>query len=263
MNKVIDYSQVSVKDKLNLLSCGYIGKYFASKNRNPNDIACIIVQFLLYIWKFDIVHFEYCCNRYTKSNGHGISNDGKTVRCDCVSDGIWSHRCYSLYRVSFGMKPNSGIYEIRMKIDAINNDNHWSAIGITIAGIDDTRNYWGFNNKYLGWSSFGPCANKSFLNMKNGLLIGATSGGLDVQDNIFIKSKFMYKSNNQYYKNGLPNIKTGDTIIMKYDSNNRILSFYKSNDVKLDAQISNLPNDKTLYWFAGRYSTELSVTSIE
>ena len=266
-NKNQDYSQISAKDKLDLISCGYIRKYFATRNRNPNDIACVIVKFLFNDWKFD--YFRHSCDHYKKSSVHGIYNNGKTARCDCDVGPFGA--CHSLYRVSHGMKPNSGIYDIRMKVDEINSDNCWSAIGITTATYDygcsplGTLNCWSYKDDCIGWSSFDYdkkdwCYTAPYSNMKNGLLVGSSSYGEKVQDNIFIQSKFVYQSNNKFYKDGLPYIKNGDTIIMKYDSNNNILSFYKLNDNKLNAQISNLPKDKILYWFVGRYSQQLSVT---
>ena len=204
---------------------------------------------------------------------HGIHNNGKTAYCSCDDIGIDS--CHSIYRVSFGMEPNSGIYEIRMKIDEISSCNRWSAIGTTTDTncnelILDYSTYWGFSDGCIGWSSFNKkdfsaavdTSAITFSNMKNGLFLGSRGWGTNTQENIFIKSKFMYKSNNEYYKNELPYIKTGDRIIMKYDSNNNVLSFFKSNDVKLNAQISNLPKDQILYWFVGRFSQQLSVTIV-
>ena len=220
-----------------------------------------------------LLNFYCIIGKFSKSSAHGIYNNGKTILCDCDENDFWHNACYSLYRISFGMKPNSGIYQIRMKIDEINNVNRWSAVGITIESIDDekldkdyySRNYWGYSNNYIGWSSYHVIRYAKIIscsNMKNGLLIGASNSGQNVQDNIFIKSKFLYKSNNQYYENGLPNINNGDTIIIKYDSNNSILSFYKTNDAKLNAQISKLPKNKTFYWFAGRYSRQFSVAIV-
>ena len=108
-----------------LLSCGFIGEYFASKNLNPKHIATIILKFLDNDWKFD--YFETSCTEYKKTlYDYGIFNNGKTVKCDCHVD----YCCYSLYRISLGMHPNSGIYDIKMKIDEINTKDRWSAIGI-------------------------------------------------------------------------------------------------------------------------------------
>ena len=251
----------SDKDVLHLLSCGYICKYFATKNINVKDIACIVVKFLFNDWKFD--YLEHSCNQLNnKSNLHATYNNGKNATSDC--DG--GHRCYSLHRVSFGMAPNSGIYDIKMKIDKIGSSKRWSAIGITCDNYQSKPSeycpYWGYSNDYVGWSSYRNGYNNTYSNMINGLLFGARNG-IDIENNIFIKSKFVYKSNNQFYKEGLPYIKTGDTIIIKYNSNSSILSFFKANDSKLNAQICNLPKDKTFYWFVGTFAQKFSVTIVQ
>lgn len=78
-------------------------------------------------WKFD--YFETSCWKYKdeKSKNHGIYNNDQTAKCDCST----SYCCYSLYRISPEMSPNSGIYDIELKIDDINDHDPWSAIGIT------------------------------------------------------------------------------------------------------------------------------------
>ena len=95
---------------------------------------------------------------------------------------------------------------------------------------------------------------------KNGLLYGYDS--IYEKNNIFKKSNFIYKSNNQYYAKSLPSIFAGDIIKLQYDSNNSTLSFYKSNDDKLDCSIINLPKDKTFYWIVGHSFGEMSVTIV-
>ena len=250
---------ISGENGLYLLSCGYIRPYFGAKNRNPKDIGYIITKLLYEDWKFD--YFETSC--YSgHGDTHGIYNDSKTAKCDCLDT---DHSCYSFYRVSCGMNPNSGIYDIKMRIDDIKNGKRWSAIGITCntdKQVDSyNSDYWGYLNDHIGWSSFDHSRefySSTFRHMQNGLLCCAPFG--KENENIFVKNKFVYTSQNQFYKKQLPHIKTGDTIIMRYDSNNHILSFYKSNDLKLNAQISNLPKDKTFYWFAGRFCGEFSVT---
>ena len=81
--------------------------------------------------------------------------------------------------------------------------------------------------------------------------------------NIFVKSKYVYKSNNKCYQERLPHIESGDIIILRYDSDNNILSFCKSNDDKLDASITNLPKNKTFYWIVGHHDKRMSVTICE
>ena len=43
----------SHKGRLHLVSCGYLRKYFNTKNANPKDIAKIIESFLYVDWKFN------------------------------------------------------------------------------------------------------------------------------------------------------------------------------------------------------------------
>ena len=124
--------------------------------------------------------------------------------------------------------------------------------------MSTTIEYWGYLDEYIGWSTYNAPHHR-FANLQHGFLLGKKEKKMD---NIFIKSNFEYKSNNQFYKKKLPNIKTGDTIIMKYDSNDHVLSFYKSNDAKLNSKIVNLPSDKTFYWFVGRFCDILSVTIV-
>ena len=80
--------------------------------------------------------------------------------------------------------------------------------------------------------------------LPNGLYCGFSE--LSTKNNIFRRNNFVYKSNNEYYKDRLPPIKSSDIIILSYDSNNGILSFGKENDDgKLTAQIYNLPKGNT------------------
>ena len=69
-------------------------------------------------WKFDYC-YDYR-NRGTKFSTHGIENYGKTVTCNCYSDGEWLLNCHCFFATfSFGMKPQSGKYKIKFKIDRI------------------------------------------------------------------------------------------------------------------------------------------------
>ena len=243
------------KDKLHLVSCGYLREYCISRNTNPKDIAQIIAMFLYVGWTFD-----YC---YEKAGSdHGIYENGKTVKCDSLA-------CFCFYRVSYGMVPNSGIYNIKFKIDRIRSDNIYkcNAIGMT-CNTDDTNNsvsggkYWYCSHDYIAWSTFDHDNQlQDHQNLPNGLLCGYAKTYQD--NNIFIKSKFIYKSNNQHYKQGLPPVKPNDTIILQYDSNNNSLSFFKSNNDKLNSSIINLPKGKTFYWIVGHSTREMSVTIVE
>ena len=72
----------ATKEKLHVLSCGYLRQYFSSRNRNPVDIAQIIVTFLDNDWKFD--YFYDNLNKGPKV--HGIKNNGKLPSGECIAD---------------------------------------------------------------------------------------------------------------------------------------------------------------------------------
>ena len=239
---------VLTKEELHVLSCGYLRKYLNGKNINPDHIAQIIVVFLHIDWKLDYFHDYYDIIMKTRAD-HGIDSNGKTIKCQ----GFGSSFCACFSRVSFPMIPNSGIYTIKIKIDKID-IGLANAVGMT-CNTDDTNNsqsawkYWYYSYDYIAWStsSEGHC-------LAYGLRDRYQS------KNIFTLSKFVYKSNNEYYKERLPPIQSGDTIILQYDSDKNILSFFKSNDDKLNASIINLPKNKTFYWIAGHSGDELSMT---
>ena len=248
------------RERLHLLACGFLRKYFNEKNTNPKDIAQIIIKFLPVDWKFEYF-YDYDNRTETKQKRkkyHGIYDDGKTIKC---SEHL---NCPCFYRVSFAMIPNSGIYSIKIKIDHVGKDDSRNAIGIT-CNTHETNNSlkeenWYLSDDYIAWTAWNnPYNNKDKL--KHGLLCGYDKY-LQVT-NIFIQSKFVYKSNNEYYTTALPYIRTGDTVILQYDSNKNSLSFFKTNDKKLNAQITNLPKDKTFYWFIGHCFRVMSMTIID
>ena len=103
--------------------------------------------------------------------------------------------------------------------------------------------------------------NSKKMHVPNGLLCGYSK--YCQQRNIFTLSKFSYKSNNNYYKKKLPYIKTGDKVILQYDSNKNSLSFRNANDEKLDSSITNLPKDKTFYWIVGHSFGTMSMTIVD
>ena len=245
------------KASLHLISCGYLRKYFNEKNANPKDIAQIIVSYLYQDWKFEYFGDDdnYGENR-SKTEHHGIYNNGKTIKCND------EYYCFCFYRVSLPMIPNSGIYNIKFKCDKLNGNYQCNAIGITSNAHESNNsqsftNYWFYSQDYIAWSAFG----EEDDDLPNGLLCGFTA---DYQDkNIFVVTKSVYKSNNQYYKQRLPGFKTGDTIVLQYDSNNNRLSFFKSNDDKLNACITNLPKDKTFYWIVGHQYGLMEITIVQ
>ena len=134
----------SHESKLHLVSCGYLRKYFNTKNVNPKDIARIIVVFLHMDWRFDYFgdNTNYHENR-TKTEHHGIYNNGKTIECTHNS------YCICFYRISYGMTPNSGIYNIKFKIDRLDdNAVQCNAIGIT-CNTNETNNSKSVTNYWL------------------------------------------------------------------------------------------------------------------
>ena len=166
------------------------------------------------------------------------------------------------------MKPRSGKYEIKIKIDEICG---YSSNIVGIVSQHSKNNiiikHNGNNNRktlkwhhllydYIGWSARG---NKDNTYLPNGLCCGNNESSRT--NNIFRRNSFMYKSNNENYQTRLPPIKTGDIMILTYDSNNGILSFTKENDnSKLNAQIYNLPKGNTFYWFVGHIRGKMSLS---
>ena len=249
-----------------LVVFGYI-RHNITKDINPNDIATIIIEhFVLRIdWKFDYFYDH----EERGAETHGIDSNGKKLFCNCSYEAC---RCF-FCSYSFGMKPQSGKYDIKIKCDYIHND--WgNMIGIVSqhsknnkitqnSTNNDNDNYrlsW-YNqlNDYIGWSASDDKTDKW---LPNGLYCGAND--TSIENNIFRKNNFVYKSNNENYKQRLPEIEKGDIIHLSYDSNNGILSFSKENDNgKLDAQISNLPTINTYYWFVAHYYDEMRCNVIE
>ena len=213
-------------------------------------------------WKFD--YFYDWKNRGKEKGMHGIYDNGKTVICK------HDLYCQCFYRVSFGMKPNSGLYKIKIKINNVNNETRpGNIIGIT-SNTNETNNsqtkhnYWACSYDYIGWSSLDTNSNINFQNdpnVPNGLVCGGNDNYQP--QNIFVLSKYSYVSNNNWYKKQLPFIKSGDIVEMVYDSDNLELSFGKSNDQLLDSKIINVPKNQTFYWMVGHRYKPLSMTIVQ
>ena len=137
------------------------------------------------------------------------------------------------------MKPQSGKYKIKIKIDNINNDSKANTIGVisqdsknnTIIknnqNNDDYKTLEWYNQlyDYIGWSA---CSREDDTQLAYGLHCGRNKSSRN--NNIFRRNNFIYNSNNENYKDRFPWINSGDIITLSYDSNNGILSFYKEND---------------------------------
>ena len=254
------------KIRLYSLSCGYIKKYFNVKNIKSDDIGQIVFQFLSddVLWTFD------CSD---ESQKHKIENNGKTIKCRNCN---YKYNCY-FGTFSFGMKPQSGKYKIKFRIDKIFSNGYANIIGIisenskqngkSIQNQNKNGDYdiYKFTNRhwsndfydYIGWSA-DSYQDEDYL--PNGLFCGAYDSR---QDNIFRKNKFIYSSNNENYPTRLPGWQTDDIVVLEYDSHLSILSFSKENDNgKLDACIGNLPTNETFYWFVGHCQQSIDLTVV-
>ena len=214
-------------------------------------------------WKFNF-HYDY---RNQGSKIHGVENNGKTMKCD------WNDypSCHCFSSISnIGMKPNSGIYTIKIKInDVCNRTYSDNIIGITSEKYDNNHETINNNNEhynyrweeqlnYIGWSA---CDHENDSTTPNGLFCGYYD--TEQKHNIFRKNNFIYQSKNDNHKKRLPGFKTDDIIILSYNSTLNELSFYKENDNgKLDSCIANLPENMTFYWFVAHFDTKPMSISI-
>ena len=200
-------------------------------------------------WKFDyFFDFENHCAK----GSHGIKNGGKTIHCN-------EEYCCCFYRINTPMIANTGIYKIKLKIDKIG-ENWWNLVGMTSSTYktnnpDPQEQCWFYSSDCIGWTA------KSYANNRkcvNGIFCGAREDY--VQENIFVRNKFKYVSNNDANKDCIPRIKNKDVIILTYDSNLNILHLAKETDSSFDARLVHLPKYRTLYWFVGHYVRPLSMT---
>ena len=155
---------------------------------NPLDIANVVIKFLLENWKFDY-RYNYL-NRETTTM-HGIQNGGKTIKCNYSY--TLCYCCYSAF--SFGMKPQSGKYNIKFKINKISNLAWPNIVGITSENCENfdktasmtNNNTWQWFDQlfdYIGWSSSGDVNNQL---LPNGLYCG---------DNDYSRKNNIFRNNN-------------------------------------------------------------------
>ena len=245
---------------LRLLSCGYIRKYL-TRNVNPSDIGSIVAKFLFQDWKFDYL-YDYGNQGPAQ---HGIRKNGKKIQCS-TNDNRDCNCFYSMF--SYAMKPQSGKYKIKFKIEYIWRFSYGNTIGIISENCkndekiknnesSDKNMMWSeYLHDYIGWSSFGR--SPYFTTRLHGLFYGDEQ---NFKNNIFCKNNFRYCSNNENYQKGLPEIRSNDIIVLEYDSDLSILSFSKENDNGiLNSYISNLPKNETFYWFVGHQRGGISLT---
>ena len=106
------------------------------------------------------------------------------------------------------------------------------------------------------------CDEENDINLPNGLYCGC--GDYARCKNIFRQNKFIYQSKNNNYKQRLPGWKTGDILLLSYNSALNSLSFFKENDNnRLNSFIKHLPSNQTFYWFVGHSFGEMSMTIVD
>ena len=184
-----------------------------------------------------------------------IKNNGKTIYCHCQDDGNFICNCF--YRVDQAMKPKSGIYKIKMKVDQIN-QNIWNVIGITSnthkTNNSQSKDKWFKSRDYIAWST----TNRNQQFCPNGFLCGTSECE---ENNIFVLNKFKYVSNNNY-KQCAAGLKDKDVVILIYDSDLNILSLLKENDSSFDAKLINSPKNQTFFWFVAHFKKNMSITIV-
>lgn len=232
-----------------------------------NDLIKLIAVYstTLIQWKWDYDCMHVFGENYDYHT-HTFSRNKQTLECNVKSKRIagngkslFVQPCNCCFQCNIEMKPNSGIYTIKLKIDKIKNSStYMNMVGIT-SGMSDRNkmHYWDTTPSHIGWCAYD--SNNIGINI-HGLTCESTA---NVQENsIFYKkpNRCIYQSRNDNYKNRLPTIDNDDVLILIYDSNKNELNFTKENDEKLDAFISNLPADTIFYWMVGHNSDTMSIT---
>ena len=256
----IDWSNA---DTLSLLCCGFLRTISQSNRISHKDIAIIVTKYSITKCGFD---FGYDFWR-RGSKWHGIENYGKTVKCYSNNNSP----CDCFYTINkIAMKPMSGIYKIEIEINTIDIKPSGNMLGITCEKYNNHHNqikmkneknnytWWMESSNYIGWSA---CDRQDDNCLPNGLLCGGNDE--NIENNIFRKNNFIYKSNNDNYEERLPGWCKDDILSLEYNSDLNQLSFSKLNDNKLNSQISNLPKDKTFYWFVGHYDGDMLLTMLD
>ena len=218
-------------------------------------------------------HWDYC----SKSNGFWtkhIKNDKKTFNCSAKG---FDCRCFA--RCNTPMKPNSGIYKIKFKIDKISNkESLANIIGITCNTDNnnnwlETHHYWYYSNDYFGWSSYEIGDNDTWSSddytqyIQGGLLCGSS---MCQNTNMFYNKPVKYQSYISKYETRLPCLKSNDIVVLEYDSDNGSMRFGKKSKFKDDdlnsvmiACLTNLPRSEPFYWMVGHEHDPMIVNIID
>ena len=148
---------------------------------------------------------------------------------ECISDNSGCS-CFSSI-VKHGMVCNSGIYKIKLKIDTIYNgvDGSGNMIGLTTdnfgngsidLGNDGSYDWVRDSVSWIGWSARDK---QDDVDLPNGLYCGCGKSGRAA--NIFRRSGFKCKSRNGKYSDRLPVYRSGDIVVLIYNSDLGQLSF--------------------------------------
>ena len=215
--------------------------------------------------------WDYCNESGLFNWTKHIVNNKKTFECSKKN-----FDCCCFGRCNTGMRPNSGIYSLRLRIEEIGNrQTLCNMIGIT-CNTDDNNNYhfkhhyWYYSKEYIGWSSYD--SNSSQLKqseqeqVKQYLPFGLICGNSICQkDNIFYNT-IKYKNHYKEYKNSLPCLRSGDTITLKYNSDRGVLQvgkeFAKSTHAVM-ASLKKLPKNRVFYWMVGHAHNPMRVTILD
>lgn len=197
-----------------------------------------------------------CCDPERMEYHRFVNNN--TIECNYASKHSFD-TCNCMFRSSNGMKPNSGVYRLKMLINKVNKGNELNMIGLTCNDSlkfsdykKNKRRGWFDSEYYIGWSAFGAHYPRC---LPNGLICG-----WDTYQDKSIFNGYEYNTRNNKHKAHLPGWTKDDIVIIKYDSNNRTLEFGKENDNNVDVIIKCLPKNKVFYWMVGHRRSQMSIT---
>lgn len=154
-------------------------------------------------------------------------------------------------------------------------DNNYDSKSIRMNGLFKSGKYNWLNDSnntlnYIGWSASDDKAGKI---LSHGLYCGLKDSSRNA--NVFAKNNFVYKSRNGMYTKRLPVYRSGDIVVLIYNSDIGELSFQlfkkrcgiflddNDNFSSLNSYIYNLPSDLTFYWFFGHASGPMSISVID
>ena len=181
----------------------------------------------------------------TNGINKNISNNGLKFTANENSDE------YIFGRSDQGMKKNSGIYEIKFKIDEKGGSK--STVGLCTdyynSKTEKSAIGWNESKYYIGWC-IGYERNED--KVPNGVMAGYNK----LKGNIFFENGYKFEGDEQ-----LPPVKENDIVLLVYDSDKNTLSF-GLNGRKLNCKITNLYCDDDLYWFFGRRGSPLQLTVV-